>query len=310
MTSKNTIRNKYLLKMPNTIILVFVIISLFSFSCTKELEDEFTGNEILSPDKLNEIEIAPIDEALSFARYTKNNSTHLMAVLSYSNNTVSGIDLTAALSSAPTDPVDLFNEYGYDAISAMTGLSQFSVTVPDSELLIPVDLIGHHIAAGVNFPEHADETGVTDGPFLFAKIVEPTSAFSDVPVKKGLLDYEAEIGFVVLEPLAETDNAPDYMGLILCNDYTNREVLLNHINAKDLISGDGFTEGKSFPGYLPVGNLFVIPKDYHSFSEALELKLYVNDQLRQQSVVSRAIWQIDDLIEQTWARKDKTLELV
>jgi hypothetical protein len=33
-----------------------------------------------------------------------------------------------------------------------------------------------------------------------------------VPVKKGLLDYEAEIGFVVLEPLAETDNAPDYMG--------------------------------------------------------------------------------------------------
>jgi 2-keto-4-pentenoate hydratase/2-oxohepta-3-ene-1,7-dioic acid hydratase in catechol pathway len=43
----------------------------------------------------------------------------------------------------------------------------------------------------------------------------------------------------------------------------------------------GFARAKGQPGFLPVGNLFVIPKDYESFLEKVEMKLYVNNHLRQ-----------------------------
>lgn len=287
--------------------LMLIILSVaFISSCTKVLPDEFEGNQIMSPDFLNSVTIAPTAEAITFARYKKENSTHVILVSSYQNNIVTGIDLTEAFANQSSDPIELFLAVGYDSIANMHYLAQQTVSVSDEDLILPADLIDHHIAAGVNFPEHADEISVQDGPFLFPKIVAPTPAFSEVNINKGLLDYETEIGWVLLEPLKENESLPQYMGLILCNDFTDRQTLLKNIDNKDIISGKGFTSGKSFPGYLPVGNLFVIPKDYHSFTGELELNLYVNYQLRQTSKVNRAIWGIDELINQTWLRKDVT----
>jgi 2-keto-4-pentenoate hydratase/2-oxohepta-3-ene-1,7-dioic acid hydratase in catechol pathway len=141
------------------------------------------------------------------------------------------------------------------------------VTASVRELVAPVDLRGSHVATGLNFPEHAGESGVGDGPFLFPKLAEATGPYAPVPAGNALLDYEVEISWVPLAPLSPGER-PKHMGLVLCNDYTDRDLLLRTVDPWDPTSGKGFTTGKSFPGSLPIGNLFVIPRDYRSCGQA------------------------------------------
>jgi 2-keto-4-pentenoate hydratase/2-oxohepta-3-ene-1,7-dioic acid hydratase in catechol pathway len=94
------------------------------------------------------------------------------------------------------------------------------------------------------------------------------------------------------------------MGVILCNDYTDREALLEHIEVWNVESGNGFTTGKSFPGYLPVGDLFVIPRD-HRAAPPREITLGVNGTTRQRSLVSAQVWGIDELLVETWKRREQ-----
>jgi len=81
---------------------------------------------------------------------------------------------------------------------------------------------------------------------------------------------------------------------------------MRRLDPWDIESGTGFTTGKSFPGHLPVGNLFVIPRDHRRFAEDLELELWVNDGLRQRSKASEMIWDVDEILARTWERKDVT----
>ena len=82
-----------------------------------------------------------------------------------------------------------------------------------------------------------------------------------------------------------------------------RVTLLEHIDVWNVESGNGFTTGKSLPGYLPVGDLFVIPRDYRAFAAARELTLDVNGFLRQRALVSAQVWGIDELLVETWKRR-------
>src|SRR5690606_2442674 len=167
------------------------------------------------------VEIAPVEEALTFAR--DKAGTRLLLVSAYEGGEVTGIDLTAAF--GVSDPVALYNAKGYDAIAAASG---GEVTLPLSELGLPVDLTASHIAAGTNFPEHAEESTVEDGPFLFAKEVEPTPFDAPIPAGDALLDYEVELCFVALEAF-DISQAPAEAGLILCNDVTDRAKLMRNI---------------------------------------------------------------------------------
>ena len=126
-----------------------------------------------------------------------------------------------------------------------------------------------------------------------------------MPVGEKLVDHEVELGYVLLESLT-TGGSPTTMGLVIYSDYTDRETLLRNIDPCDLTSGRGFTTGKSFKGFLPVGNLFVIPRDLRRFSASVELRLYVNSELRQRDVMSSAVWNIDEILKQVWLRRDRT----
>lgn len=265
-------------------------------------------DEAADMEALRSVDIAPTHEALTFARTTDGDDARLLAVVAYDHDEVHAVDLSARI--GHDDPIAAFSALGYDALEAEIDAAVMEgdvTTLAAGQLGIPVDLGDHHIAAGTNFPEHADEAGVTGGPYLFPKLVAPTPYLAPVSLGRGgaLLDYEVELAFVPLEPVQPGD-APELMGLVLCNDYTDRDTLLRHVDTSHVASGDGFTTGKSFPGYLPVGNLFVIPRDLRAFAAALELKLYVNGWLRQRERVGRAIWDVDDLIEQTWVRRGTT----
>jgi 2-keto-4-pentenoate hydratase/2-oxohepta-3-ene-1,7-dioic acid hydratase in catechol pathway len=220
---------------------------------------------------------------------------------------VTGVDLSTLLGGAVSDPIDVLNAHGWEDLRARIAAAPEGslATASADRLTLPLNLRDHHIAAGTNYPEHAGEAEVEDGPFLFAKLVRPTAPRATVAAGDALLDYEVEVAFVTLAPLREGDT-PAMMGLVVCNDYTDRATLLRHVDVWDPASGKGFTTGKSAPGFLPVGDLFVVPRDVRRFAAALELRLWVNDELRQETRVSEWIWDLDRILAETWARRDVT----
>ena len=246
--------------------------------------------------------IAGPETALTFVRV----GAGVVLVTEYGDETVKGVSLTCALGRPVADPISVFLAEGYRKLAgmALNPTPECLLASKLVDLTIPVDLGRHHIAAGTNFPEHAGESEVEGGPFLFAKLVEPTAFDAPVPIGQGLLDYEVELAWVVLEPLRKGES-PKWLGLILCNDYTDRDTLLHSVDIADVQSGKGFTTGKSFSGYLPVGDLFVIPADYREFAAAVELRLEVNGEIRQRSMVSAAVWDIDEMVEQVWRWQDR-----
>jgi 2-keto-4-pentenoate hydratase/2-oxohepta-3-ene-1,7-dioic acid hydratase in catechol pathway len=255
------------------------------------------------------VTVATPAEALTFARVAGTDGPRVLLVLRYDNGTVEAIDLSIALGTPVRDPIDAYREHGRATLLAIASQADppARVVVPATALTIPVELGSHHVAAGTNYPEHAGEAGVEDGPFLFAKLVAPTAPRSRIPVGSALLDYEVELAWVTLED-RHNGTAPAEMGVILCNDYTDRETLLEHIDVWNVASGAGFTTGKSSPGYLPVGDLFVIPRDYRSFAATRELALDVNGAPRQRSLVSAQVWNIDSLLSEIWKRREQRWE--
>jgi len=203
--------------------------------------------------------IAPPDEALTFARSLTGQT---IGVLSHHGDHVTGVDLSALTLSAGEDAVDLVNRLGYEAVSAAILGGQPNVTLAVSELDVPIKLTDAHIAVGTNYAEHAEESAVTGSPFLFPKLVTPIASHADIPTGAGLVDFEAELCLVPMKPLGLTDPAGG--GLILGNDVTDRAVLMRGVDLTDPQSGRGFTDGKSAPGYLPVGDLFVVPSPTYS----------------------------------------------
>lgn len=283
-----------------------VLASLFASlaACSSGWEPAF--DEAAPPELFESVAIAPPAEALTFARTGGPGERRVIAVTEYCDGTVRGVDLTAALGRAVSDPIAVFQELGYEGLADLLRDPPAAalVSVPAADLVIPVDLGRHHVAAATNFPEHAGDAGVDDGPFLFAKLVEPTGPREEVPVGTGLLDYEVEVAWVTLAPL-EPGAAPESLGLVLCNDFTDRETLLHRVDPWDVESGAGFTTGKSFPGFLPIGDLFVVTKDPRKFAEDLELRLWVNGALRQRSRASEMVWDLDEIVARTWAWKDR-----
>jgi 2-keto-4-pentenoate hydratase/2-oxohepta-3-ene-1,7-dioic acid hydratase in catechol pathway len=231
----------------------------------------------------------------------------LLAVTRYEGGAVSGVDLGIHLERPAADPIELLRAVGWeglrDAVAAAPASAR--VTAAAERLDLPLDLGEHHIAAGTNYPEHAGEAEVEDGPFLFPKLVRPTGPRADVPAGDALLDYEVELAFVALEDLPAGAH-PSRMGVLVSNDYTDRATLLRHVDVWDPASGVGFTTGKSRPGYLPVGDLLVVPRDVRSFAASLELRLWVNGELRQRAAVSEWIWDLDRILDEIEARRDTT----
>jgi 2-keto-4-pentenoate hydratase/2-oxohepta-3-ene-1,7-dioic acid hydratase in catechol pathway len=276
-------------------------------ACSTGWEPSFDA--VAAPGELDSVAISDPETALTFARIGPDEARRLIAVTRYQAGRVEGVDLSLSLGRPITDPIRVFLEEGYEVLRGAVSepAPGAGVSISASELVIPLDLRDHHVAAGANFPEHAGETSVEHGPFLFPKLVRPTGPYSPVPVGAALLDYEVEVGWVPLQPLA--DSAPlETMGLVVCNDYTDRGTLLRGLDPGDVASGEGFAAGKSSPGYLPVGNLFVVPRDFRAFAENLELRLYVNGRLRQRSMAREMIWDVDDILAEIWARRALTWE--
>lgn len=252
------------------------------------------------PPDLDNLRIAERAEALTFARFLSAGEPHVLLVDSVRDGKVSGIDLQQQLPGSANDPIDLFNQFGYQVLQALEGPR---VTVKLSDLILPFTGTDNQVAVGINYPAHGVEADVDDS-FLFPKRTVATPFRSSVPAANHLLDYEIELGFVLLEDLPRGVE-PEYVGLVLATDYTDRAALVRHARLTDVSSGEGFTQGKSAPGFMPVGNLLVIPKFFRAYYRTLELGLWYNGELRQEAHPVEMSWDFGRIIDETFARENR-----
>ncbi|MGD8874022.1 MAG: fumarylacetoacetate hydrolase family protein [Gammaproteobacteria bacterium] len=163
------------------------------------------------------------------------------------------------------------------------------------------------VGIGLNYREHREETGAEDNAgvavdevLVFPKFVAPTGAYAPVytGVKVGspaalpvrLLDYEVELGMLLLEDLDLNDPPGSYAEFIdavaffTANDVSDREPII-------LDSEFGYTRGKSHPTYLPTGPWMIHGRHLQPLApgegrERLELELLVREPDRGQLAVT------------------------
>lgn len=133
---------------------------------------------------------------------------------------------------------------------------------------------------------------------LDASIAQKMRAqFSELP---DLLDYEVEIGMILLEPVDKADlEDPNWMpnvGYFLANDMTVRSVQIAGQLAEDRYAY--WSASKSFPGFLPVAAQVWSPKapSAHDLPD-VSLELKVNGEVRQSEPVSDIIFTPRQMIE-------------
>ena len=154
---------------------------------------------------------------------------------------------------------------------------------------------GNFFAIGLNYIEHAKETGVEPpkNPVLFNKSVHSIVGPNDnVKIPKGSkkLDHEVEIAFVIgkkAKRVLEKD-AQDYIfGYCICNDISEREWQKE--------KGGQWVKGKSGDTFGPLGPHLVTTDEIEDIGN-MNLSLDVNDNRHQTGNTNQMIFSFNFLV--------------
>jgi 2-keto-4-pentenoate hydratase/2-oxohepta-3-ene-1,7-dioic acid hydratase in catechol pathway len=171
-----------------------------------------------------------------------------------------------------------------------------AVPVTARALLSPVTRDASLICQGLNYADHAAEAQhhTRKQNLIFAKASSSiTGAFEAIerPKDVQLLDYEVEFGVVMRQPVARnTVVDPADIG-----SYVAGVVLANDVSARDAMFGAPFLQwfqGKSYRTFCPMGPVLYLlaPGEAGNVLENLEIKLWVNEELRQSATSSQLIF--------------------
>jgi 2-keto-4-pentenoate hydratase/2-oxohepta-3-ene-1,7-dioic acid hydratase in catechol pathway len=155
----------------------------------------------------------------------------------------------------------------------------------------PVGNVKNFIAVGLNYEDHAKETGapIPKEPILFNKLPNCIVGPNDVVmVPKGSikLDYEIEIAFVLgkrARYVAEKDALSYIAGYTICNDVSER-----HFQAE---RGGQWMKGKCAETFGPLGP-WLVTTDEIPDPQALSMSLDVNGERRQTGSTRTMIFSI------------------
>ena len=168
------------------------------------------------------------------------------------------------------------------------------VALGDAELAAPLQRPGKVVCLGLNYADHAKETGQEppSNPLLFGKvsttIIGPGAPIV-IPRGEANVDYEAELAVVIGRPgrhLAP-EQAMDVVGGYTCfNDVSER--------LGQLADGQWF-RSKSHDTFAPLGPWLVTPDDLED-PHALSISCTVNGDVRQDSNTSQMIFTIPEIV--------------
>lgn len=176
----------------------------------------------------------------------------------------------------------------HEQIEAARG-SRTTVDPATLDVVTPVTAPCRVVAQMTNFASHVKDSGLDPDTIpltFFRKTSGSLSGPFDDIVRPGhvrYLDYEVEIGLVIGRELpvgtqVTADNWTSFVaGLVVTNDVSARDVQLPKTQ---------FFESKSYPTFTPVGpSLVLLDDDELKRFGDLRLRLWVNGELRQESVV-------------------------
>jgi len=169
----------------------------------------------------------------------------------------------------------------------------------DVELNPPISRPPKIVALGLNYADHASESGreAPGEPIIFCKAATSVIGPEDeiiINPEIGRVDPEVELA-VIISKLAKDvsqDEAEDYIA-----GYT----ILNDISARAMQSADfelrnPWFRSKSIDTFCPMGPCMVLPDEISPLDE-LDLELKVNGETRQKSNTRHLIFSIPVLIE-------------
>jgi 2-keto-4-pentenoate hydratase/2-oxohepta-3-ene-1,7-dioic acid hydratase in catechol pathway len=165
-----------------------------------------------------------------------------------------------------------------------------------AEVLPPIPSPGKILCVGVNYADHAAETGLEppEAPIVFCKLDTALSATERpicLPTVSPRVDYEAELVVVIGKQgrNIQKEEAMDYVAGYTCG---------NDVSARDWqkeTPGGQWLLGKSFDSFAPVGPHLVtvdeVPAPVH-----LGIRLQLNGQVMQESNTSQFLFDIPSLI--------------
>jgi 2,4-didehydro-3-deoxy-L-rhamnonate hydrolase len=164
----------------------------------------------------------------------------------------------------------------------------------DVELKCPIDRGASIICVGLNYRDHAEETGATppDQPVLFAKLtsslVGPDEPIA-IPDVSQNVDFEAELGVVIgrrTHKVSPIEARSQILGYTCVND----------ISARDLQLGDGqWMRGKSLDTFCPVGP-WIVTSDEIPDPQNLRIRCLVDDEVMQDSSTANMLFDVDSII--------------
>ncbi|MFW8565274.1 fumarylacetoacetate hydrolase family protein [Orrella sp. 11846] len=159
----------------------------------------------------------------------------------------------------------------------------------------PVGQVGKFLAIGLNYREHAAETGsaIPKEPILFTKAISCIQGPDDsvmLPKDSVKTDWEVELGIVIgtrASYVSEADALNYVAGYCLANDVSEREFQLER--------GGSWDKGKGCDTFGPLGP-WLVTRDEIADPQNLGLWLDVNGQRMQTGHTSDMIFSVREIV--------------
>ncbi|MFA6053452.1 MAG: fumarylacetoacetate hydrolase family protein [Methylobacter sp.] len=181
-----------------------------------------------------------------------------------------------------------------DAMQQQIDSGNDRIALDQVKLLAPVPRPGKYLAISLNYPDHISETGrdKPEYPTFFTKQGTCVIGHGDAihrPKVSDKLDYEGELAFVIGKRCRHVpaDKAREVIaGFTIANDVSVRDWQ---------IRSPTFTLGKSFDTHGPLGP-WIVTNDEISDPHNLNLKTWIDDELRQDSNTRHMIFNCYEMI--------------
>jgi acylpyruvate hydrolase len=177
------------------------------------------------------------------------------------------------------------------------GLRRDGVVFTRSEVALkpPIPRPGKLILLGLNYRDHAEETGqkIPEVPTLFAKyhnsVIGPGAAIL-IPRATEQIDYEAEFAFVI-------GRRCHHISRERALDYVAGYTIINDVSARDFqFATSQWMVGKAFDTHCPMGPSLVL-KDEIPDPHVLDISLSIAGEVLQRSNTRQLIFKIPETVE-------------
>ena len=155
--------------------------------------------------------------------------------------------------------------------------------------------IGKFICIGLNYSDHAEETGakVPPEPIIFSKATSAVIGPNDnveIPKKSVKSDWEVELGVIIgkeAKYISESESQSHIAGYCVINDLSEREFQIEH-------SGQ-WVKGKSCDTFGPIGP-YLVTKDEVADPQNLSMWLDVNGKRMQDGSTKTMVYGVNFLV--------------